>query len=196
MERRPGQYLQPREERTHPRHRQRGPDTFFGLDVEWMSAKAQVIAGLAVIVTVGVATALLLTLGPFAWWLILVFVWAVFPAFGLLLRGVVKLSHGAGTGQPVGNVKERELLGALREYGESTAARAAMETSLTVPEADEMLEGLAGGGHPGVRVRGGGLFYASWESEGGRSGDRGEGLVRSYGSCVRGIFPSQGRVGG
>lgn len=165
MEWRPGQYIQPSEERTHPRHRQRGPDTFSGLDVERMSAKAQVIAGLAMIVPFVVATALLLTPGPFAWWLLLVFAWAAFPAFDLLLRRVAKLSDGAGTGQTVGNVKERELLWALREYGESSPGRAAMETSLTVLEADEMLEGLAGGGHPKARVRGGGLFHASWESE-------------------------------
>jgi len=40
-----------------------------------------------------------------------------------------------------------------------------METSLTVAEADEMLKGLAEGGHLEVRVRGGGLFYSLWEPE-------------------------------
>lgn len=166
MQQRPVQNLQPREERTHQRHRRRAPDTFFGLDVERMSPKAQVTAGLAVIAPVLVATALVLTLGPFAWWLIFVFVWAALPAFGLLLRGIAKLSDGAGTEQPVADVKERKLLGALRKYGESPPVWAAMETSLTVPEADEMLEGLAEGGHPEVRVRGCGLFYALWEPEG------------------------------
>ncbi|MDP9425215.1 MAG: hypothetical protein M3P37_04065 [Actinomycetota bacterium] len=41
-----------------------------------------------------------------------------------------------------------------------------METSLTEAEADEMLKGLAEGGHLEVRVRGGGLYYALWEFEG------------------------------
>lgn len=55
---------------------------------------------------------------------------------------------------------------ALREHGELTPARAAMETSLTVAEADGMLKELAEGGHLEVRVRGGGLFYALWEPKG------------------------------
>ena len=38
-----------------------------------------------------------------------------------------------------------------------------METTLTVNEADEMLEALAAKGHLDVRVRGGGLFYGLWE---------------------------------
>jgi hypothetical protein len=38
-----------------------------------------------------------------------------------------------------------------------------METSLTVDEADRMLEDLAAKGHLEVKVRGGGLFYGLWE---------------------------------
>ncbi len=38
-----------------------------------------------------------------------------------------------------------------------------METTLTVNEADKMLEDLAAKGHLDVRVRGGGLFYGLWE---------------------------------
>ena len=52
---------------------------------------------------------------------------------------------------------------ALREHGELTPARAAMDTSLMEAEADKMLEGLAEGGRLEVRVRGGGLLYALWE---------------------------------
>ncbi len=59
---------------------------------------------------------------------------------------------------------------ALREHGELTPARAAMETSLTVAEADKMLKGLAEGGHLEVRVRGGGIFYALWEPGIGEAG--------------------------
>ena len=44
--------------------------------------------------------------------------------------------------------KERELLSAIQHHeGRITAAEAAMETSLTVREADQMLSELAGGGH-------------------------------------------------
>ena len=56
---------------------------------------------------------------------------------------------------------ERELLSALRDNGGSiTPAEAAMETSLTVREADRMLSELAGGRHLAVESRGGALFYA------------------------------------
>jgi hypothetical protein len=57
--------------------------------------------------------------------------------------------------------KERELLSAIRDNGGSiTPAEAAMETSLTVREADEMLSELAGGGHLAVESKKGSLFYA------------------------------------
>jgi len=56
---------------------------------------------------------------------------------------------------------ERELLSALRENGGSiTPAEAAMETSLTVKEADRMLSELASEGHLLVESREGSLFYA------------------------------------
>jgi hypothetical protein len=160
MEKRPGSDP-PR--RRH-RHGERGPDDFFGLDVDAMSPKAQVTTSLAVLVPVVVAGAAVLTLFTNFWWLIFVFGWAIFPAFGLLIRGIAGLSEG-GSELPAANDKERELLGALREHGELTPARAAMETSLTVAEADGMLKKLAEGGYLEVRVRGGGLFYALWEPE-------------------------------
>lgn len=57
--------------------------------------------------------------------------------------------------------KERELLSAIRDNGGSiTPAEAAMETSLTIREADEMLSGLAGEGHLQVASEDGALVYA------------------------------------
>jgi uncharacterized membrane protein len=57
--------------------------------------------------------------------------------------------------------KERELLSAIRDNGGSiTPAEAAMETSLTVKEADRMLSELAGGGHLSVESAGGTLRYS------------------------------------
>lgn len=138
---------------------------FFGLDVDEMSPKAQVTTGLAVLVSAAVGLALILYLVPWLWWLIFVFGWSVFPAFGILVRGIAGLSDR--TSEPVAaNARERELLEALQRRGELTPAQAAMETSLTVNEADEMLEDLASKGHLDVKVRGGGLFYGLWEHEG------------------------------
>ena len=137
-------------------------DDFFGLDVEKMSPKAQAVTG---VVTGGLIllAALLIAFTNF-WWLIFIFGWAVFPAFGVFARGVAGLVDTRSE-PPAANARERELLEALRKSGELTPAQAAMETSLTVNEADEMLKDLAAKGHLDVRVRGGGLFYGLWETD-------------------------------
>lgn len=54
---------------------------------------------------------------------------------------------------------ERQLLEAIERHGEITPVRAALETSLTVAEADRMLSNLAQGGHLEVRVKEGKLLY-------------------------------------
>ncbi len=171
VQKRPDQ--DPRPRRTRHDH---GRDDFFGLDVESMSPRAQVTASLAVLIPVAVGAVLVFTLVPWLWWLIFVFGWTIFPAFGLLVRGIAGLSEGQGKlpSAPASS-KERELLGALREKGELTPAQAAMETSLTVEEADGMLRKLAEGGHLQVRVHGGGLFYSLWEVEGGKEAGQLEG---------------------
>ena len=84
----------------------------------------------------------------------------VIPAaifFGLAANDFQKHRHTLS--QP--DNKERELLSAIRDNGGSiTPAEAAMETSLTVHEADRMLSELAGGGHLTVESKEGSLFYA------------------------------------
>lgn len=54
---------------------------------------------------------------------------------------------------------ERQLLEAVDRHREITPTRAALETSLTVAEADRMLSDLAKGGYLEVRVEGGKLLY-------------------------------------
>jgi hypothetical protein len=147
-------------ERRRDRH---DSDEFFGLDIERMSPRAQLTTALAVIVPVALVGVFLFAFTS-VWWIWFTFFWVVFPAFGLLVRGIAGLSEGE-TELPSASGKERELLGALRDHGELTPAQVAMETSLTVQEADEMLKRLAEGGHLQVRVRGGGLFYSLWEAE-------------------------------
>lgn len=87
--------------------------------------------------------------------------------FGLLIPAAALLGKGfsemrerrRAVGPPVS--KERELLSAIRDNGGSiTPAEAAIETSLTVREADWMLSELAGGGHLAVESRSGALFYS------------------------------------
>lgn len=61
--------------------------------------------------------------------------------------------------------KEKELLLAIRRKGRITVAGAALETSLSVEEADRMLSGLAAKGHLEVGVEHGRLLYALWERD-------------------------------
>jgi hypothetical protein len=172
LDKRPDHSPEPRRD---SRRGDRDPDEFFGLDIERMSPRAQLTTALAVIVPVALAGVFLFAFTGVGWiWF--TFCWVIFPAFGLLVRGIAGLSEGAGRKEiPAGNSKERELLGALREHGELTPAQAAMETSLSVTEADRMLRELTEGGHLDVRVRGGGLFYSLWDREDGEETRRLEG---------------------
>jgi hypothetical protein len=62
--------------------------------------------------------------------------------------------------------REKELLEAIRRHGGITAAEAALETPLSVEEADRMLSELAVGGHLEVRVDGARITYSLWEGQG------------------------------
>src|SRR5919107_5604493 len=109
---------------------------------------------------------------------------AVFPLFPILVVAVFLVGGGLGqlgdrrAGRPAasagavddlpalpsgGIVKERELLLALERHGEITAARAALETSLGVAAAEQMLSELANDGHVRVVAREGTLAYALWD---------------------------------
>ena len=148
------------------RHHHRSSN-FFGLDVETMSPRAQISAASAVLAPVALGAILVLSFAPQVFWLVFVFGWMVFPSVGLLVRGLAGLSATAlehGIEPSSAGSRERELLEALREHGELTPTRAAMETSLSVAEADQMLKDLAAGGHLEVRTRGIGLTYALWTS--------------------------------
>ena len=160
MEKRPDRDLESRRRGHHGRW---DSEDFFGLDVEKMSPKARAVTGVVTGGLILLAAALLIAFTQF-WWLIFIFGWAVFPAFGVFVRGVAGLVDTRSE-PPAANARERELLQALQSSGELTPAQAAMETSLTVNEADEMLKDLAAKGHLDVRVRGGGLFYGLWETD-------------------------------
>lgn len=147
-----------------------GRNDFFGVDPENMSPHAQVAMGVSVLVPVVLGVAIVLLFFGEMFWLVFTFGWMIFPAFGLLSSGMAGLASspsGKQLERDSNETKERELLGALRDHEELTPAQAAMETSLSVREADQKLKELAEGGHLEVRVRGGGLFYSLWQLEGG-----------------------------
>ncbi len=175
LEKQPDRQPEPAQEGQPPERRDRRPDDFFGLDVNSMSPRAQVTASLATLIPVAVGVVVVFTLVPWLWWLCFVFGWMIFPAFGLLVRGIAGLSEGRTELPSATSGGERELLEALRDRGELTPAEAAMDTSLSVAEADRMLKELAEGGHLNVRVRGGGLFYSLWERDEGEEAGRLEG---------------------
>jgi hypothetical protein len=144
-----------------PRGRHGKPADFFGIEVEKMGPRGQVAVALSVLAPVALGALLVLSVVPQLFWLIFVFGWTVFPAIGLLARGLAGLGDTRPQ-QVAAESRERELLGALRDHGELTPVRAATETSLSVDEADRMLRELAAGGHLEVRASSGGLFYSLW----------------------------------
>ena len=108
-------------------------------------------------------------------------VFPFFPLFGLVLylfttrmlgRAVAWRGDSHAIGMPMdgspslppnGISKEKELLKVLERHEDITAARAALETSLSVAQAEEMLSGLANNGHVRISAHGGKLAYALWE---------------------------------
>jgi len=118
-------------------------------------------AGTYVLFALSLAFALFgISIGITSGVLVPVFVF-MFPALVLGALGVSKLQEQRRGSVSSGPGAERELLSAIRDNGGSiTPAEAAMETSLTVREADKMLSELAGGGHLAVEGRGGALFYS------------------------------------
>jgi capsular polysaccharide biosynthesis protein len=62
-------------------------------------------------------------------------------------------------------IKEQELLEALERCGKLTALRAALETTLTVEEADRMLSDLAHQGHLQVGIEDGRPVYSFWDRD-------------------------------
>ncbi len=153
----------------HRRHRGRSGDSRelwsrVGVDVESMSPKARAVSGVVTGGAILLATAFLVLFTDL-WWLIFIFGWMVFPALRTFARGIAGLMDSSQEERLPENSRERELLEALRDRGELTPAQAAVETSLTVKEADGMLQELAEGGHLDVRVQGGGLSYSLWDYE-------------------------------
>jgi capsular polysaccharide biosynthesis protein len=63
----------------------------------------------------------------------------------------------------VDRVKEKELLRALGRRGKLTAVEAALESSLSVEEADRMLQDLAAKGQLQVDIEDGRLVFSFWE---------------------------------
>jgi hypothetical protein len=115
---------------------------------------------------------LLFVAGPaFHFFPLLFLIWTVpfflAPAFVAVARGLAGLSEArTRTGGTVAEEnKERELLEALARRGELSPALAALETSLTVAEANRMLSDLANSGHVEVRAHEGRLGYALWERD-------------------------------
>lgn len=97
---------------------------------------------------------------------LLFLIWAVLfllvPAFAKGLTGLTSYRTRKGGAE---ERKEQELLEALARREELSPALAALETSLTVAEANRMLSELAKSGHVEVRAHEGRLGYALWEQD-------------------------------
>ena len=87
------------------------------------------------------------------------------PAMVMAVRGVAGLFEERSRRPMDEGRKEKEVLEVLARHGEVSPARVALETSLSVSEADRVLSGLAKDGHVEVRAREGRLGYALWEHD-------------------------------
>jgi hypothetical protein len=109
---------------------------------------------------------LLVVFVPQLWWIFTTYFWVAFPALGLLSSSV----SGIGEDHPQRTSEaemEQELLEAIRDGAEVSAASVAARTSLSVTEADRRLRELAENGHIEVRARGGAVLYALWDPDNG-----------------------------
>jgi hypothetical protein len=134
---------------------------FFGLDTENMSPRARTVAALVVLGPVALSGVFLVVFVPQLWWVFTTYFWVAFPALGLLTSSV----SGVAEDRPLRTSEaemERELLEAVRDAGEVSAASVAARTSMSVAEADRRLKELAENGHIEVRARGGAILYALW----------------------------------
>ena len=128
-----------------------------------------VLAGPSKVVLVGI---ILLFAAFFHFWpLVFVFWWmALFlllPALGFFVREIAGRVERRSSQPPVVSEdrKEKELLKTLERHGEITPAMAALETSLSVSEAEQILDELAKNGHIEVRAHEGRLGYALWDRD-------------------------------
>lgn len=100
---------------------------------------------------------------------LLLLLWLAFGVVRPMIRASAgrtpELTGGRELG-PVGEEhKEKELLRALARYGELSPVKAALETTLTVSEADRMLSGLAKDGYVKVHASEGQLEYVLYERD-------------------------------
>jgi hypothetical protein len=103
---------------------------------------------------------------PLLVWAVPLCLMPVFLAIAGGLTGTTEVRMRKRTGRvAVQESKERQLLEALARRGELSPALAALETSLTVAEADRMLSDLANSGHVEVRAHEGRLGYALLERD-------------------------------
>ena len=83
------------------------------------------------------------------------------PSTVFVVLGVWQLQRGRSSGAKPGPGAEKQLLMVIRDSGDGiTPVEAALETPLTVDEAEEILSRLADRGHLVVESRDGALFYA------------------------------------
>lgn len=134
----------------------------------WGRRRGPASPALAVGLVAGVLF-LLSTAGTFHFFPFVLLFWVVpfflISALAASVRGAAGMLDGRARGLVDEGRKEKEVLGVLARSGEVTPARAAMETSLSVSEAERVLSRLAKDGHVEVRAREGSLGYALWEHD-------------------------------
>ena len=128
-------------------------------DDVWHDPYLSIAAGLAIVVTV---------LWLSVWWPSGLWGFFVVLSVVLVARGLWRIRRDGSRSVGPKPGAEKQLLMVLREAGGITPVEAALETSLTVDEAEEVLSRLATRGHLHVESHDGSLFYVMPDGRFGR----------------------------
>jgi hypothetical protein len=121
----------------------------------WWDVKHNPYLSMAAGFGIGIPIVLISTWFPLEPWPL-----TLVPSTVLVCRGVWQLRHWRPQDVERKPGSEKQLLMIIADTGDITPVEAALETSLTVDEAEEILSRLASRGHLLVKIRDGALCYA------------------------------------
>lgn len=141
------------------RERATRSDLAYWVDIAWCNPLLMLIAGLVLAVPYTAVMLPVLLINGYNFMEMLPWLLPTVPGAVLMLRGLWLLWKGDTNRTPPRLGGEKQLLMALRDLGGITPVEAALETSLSVDEAEEILTRLADRGHLCLESRGDALVY-------------------------------------
>ena len=131
----------------------------YWVDVAWCNPLLMLIGGLVLAVPYSALMLPVLLINDYNLLEMIPWLLPTAPGAVLILRSLWLLWKGDANSTPPRLGGEKQLLMALRDLGGITPVEAALETSLSVDEAEEILTRLADRGHLRLESRGDALVY-------------------------------------